>query len=155
MLSARSAWISCFVNLRAVELPLGTQPIQSWPDATPVQSDYGRVTIGFVEFYLVCFSLWPDEDDENSKLKLNDMTNGQNGGTPKWKLRKYSVKLPWSPRSLHITTNANNITAAYMVLTLRCAGIVPVWESHWNKKYDRNRRIPLRDRKPIKVARWR
>ena len=35
---------------------------------------------------------------------------------------------------------------------IRCAGIVPIWESHWNKKYERNRKvIALRDRKPISI----
>ena len=28
---------------------------------------------------------------------------------------------------------------------------MPVWESHWNEKYARNRRIPLRERRPLSV----
>ena len=37
------------------------------------------------------------------------------------------------------------------MFALSCAGIVPVWESHWNKEYDRNRRIPLREREFISI----
>ena len=35
---------------------------------------------------------------------------------------------------------------------LSCAGIVPVWESHWNKRYERNRLVPPGpDRRPISI----
>ena len=39
-----------------------------------------------------------------------------------------------------------------MSVLLSCAGIVPVWESHWNRRYERNRLVPPGpDRRPISI----